>query len=120
MSDIYARIFDDPEFQALQRRRSRLSWTLAAIMLTAYFSFILVIAFAPGLFAVPLGPDTVITWGIPIGVSIIVLGFVLTGIYVYRANGEFDRDNAVIVQRLDLDASPGHSAIQGNGPSAGR
>lgn len=120
MSDPYTRIFDDPEFQALQRRRSRLSWVLAAIMLVAYFTFILVIAFAPELFAIPLGPDTVITWGIPIGVSIIVLGFALTGIYVYRANGEFDRDNAAIVARLDGEAPSDSGAAQGNGRRAGR
>ena len=100
MDELYQRIFDDPEFQALQRRRSRLSWTLAIVMLVAYYAFILVIAFHPGLFAVPLGANSVITWGIPIGVGIILLGFLLTGIYVQRANGVFDRDTAGIVRRL--------------------
>ncbi len=101
MDDLYEKIFNDAEFQALQRRRSRFSWTLAAIMLTAYYAFILVIAFAPRVFAIPLGPDTVITWGIPVGISIIVLGFILTAIYVHRANGEFDRDNEAIIKRLE-------------------
>ncbi|MEQ8230454.1 MAG: DUF485 domain-containing protein [Gammaproteobacteria bacterium] len=100
MDALYQKIFDDPEFQALQRRRSRLSWTLATIMLVVYYAFILVIAFRPALFAAPLGAGTVITWGIPIGVGIILLGFVLTGVYVYRANGEFDRTTAAIVRRL--------------------
>ncbi|MGE0483000.1 MAG: DUF485 domain-containing protein [Gammaproteobacteria bacterium] len=100
MNDIYQRIFDDPEFQALQRRRSRLVWCLSAVMLTTYFGFILVIAFAPTFFAVPLGADTVITRGIPIGVGIILLGLALTGIYVHRANGEFDATTAAIVRRL--------------------
>ncbi|MEQ8660653.1 MAG: DUF485 domain-containing protein [Gammaproteobacteria bacterium] len=100
MEALYQKIFDDPEFQALQRRRSRLSWVLALTMLTAYYAFILVIAFQPALFAAPLGADTVITWGIPIGVGIILLGFALTGIYVHRANGEFDRTTAAIVRRL--------------------
>jgi len=101
MDDLYEKIFEDAEFQALQRRRSRFSWTLAAIMLTAYYAFIGVIAFAPRVFAIPLGPNTVITWGIPAGVSIIVLGFILTAIYVHRANGEFDRDNKAIIKRLE-------------------
>ena len=100
MDDLYEKIFNDAEFQALQRRRSRFSWTLATIMLTAYYAFIGVIAFAPRVFAIPLGPDTVITWGIPVGVSIIVLGFILTAIYVHRASGEFDRDNDAIIKRL--------------------
>ena len=69
-------------------------------MLVSYFGFILVIAFAPGLLAVPLGSRTVVTWGIPIGVGIILLGFALTGLYVYRANGEFDGRIEAIVRRV--------------------
>jgi uncharacterized membrane protein (DUF485 family) len=103
MKDLYQRIFDDPEFRALQRRRSRLIWCLSAIMLITYFGFILVIAFAPGFFAVPLGEGTVVTRGIPIGVGIILLGLALTGIYVHRANGEFDAATAAIMRRLGED-----------------
>lgn len=101
MDELYEKIFADAEFQALQRRRSRFSWLLAGIMLVAYFGFILVIAFAPGALAVPMGDATVITWGIPIGVSIIVLGFILTGLYVHGANGELDTENERIVRRLE-------------------
>ncbi|PTT88398.1 DUF485 domain-containing protein, partial [Pseudomonas sp. HMWF031] len=38
------------------------------------------------------------TWGIPIGVGLIVSAFVLTGIYVRRANGEFDDLNNAILK----------------------
>lgn len=103
MKDLYARIFADAEFQALQRRRSRLSWALAGLMTAAFFGFILVVAFAPELLAVPLGPHTVVTWAIPVGVSVIVIGLLLTGVYVYYANGEFDRANAAIVRRLEQE-----------------
>jgi uncharacterized membrane protein (DUF485 family) len=34
---------------------------------------------------------TSVTRGIPLGIGVIVISFVLTGIYVWRANGEFDR-----------------------------
>lgn len=97
----YTALFSDPAFQALQRRRSRFSWLLSALMAGAYFAFILVIAFRPGLFAIPLSSHTVVTWGMPLGVGIIVLGFVLTGIYMYRANGEFDTEMERIIARLD-------------------
>ena len=100
MEDHYRNIFADPEFQEVQRRRSRFSWLLALCMLVSYFGFILVIAFAPGLLAIPLGSRTVVTWGIPIGVGIILLGFALTGLYVYRANGEFDGRIEAIVRRV--------------------
>ena len=40
------------------------------------------------------------TWGIPLGVGLILSAFVLTGIYVRRANGEFDRLNAEILREV--------------------
>ncbi|EIC81977.1 DUF485 domain-containing protein, partial [Serratia sp. M24T3] len=53
--------------------------------------FILLIAFAPNWLGTPLYTGTSVTRGIPIGVGLIVISFLLTGIYVWRANGEFDR-----------------------------
>ncbi len=58
-------------------------------MLAVYIGFILLIAFAPGWLGTPLNPNTSVTRGIPIGVGVIVISFVLTGIYIWRANGEF-------------------------------
>jgi uncharacterized membrane protein (DUF485 family) len=40
----------------------------------------------------------VVTLGIPIGVFIIVAAFVLTGIYVRRANSEFDSLTRQIIE----------------------
>ena len=91
MQDLYEKIYADDAFHELERKRGRFSWLLAAVVLTAYFGFILVIAFAPHIFARPIFPGRVVTWGIPSGVAVIVLGFLLTGVYVYRANREFDR-----------------------------
>ena len=45
-----------------------------------------------------VSPDSTITWGIPIGVGLIVSAFILTGIYVRRANGEFDDLNNAILK----------------------
>ena len=45
-----------------------------------------------------LSPDSSITWGIPIGVGLIVSAFILKGIYVRRANGEFDELNNAILK----------------------
>jgi uncharacterized membrane protein (DUF485 family) len=87
----YKRIEQNPKFKQLVAKRGRFAWLLASIMLGAYLAFILVIAFDPHLFAIPLRPGGVVTWGIPLGVGIIVLAFVLTGVYVQRANGQFDR-----------------------------
>ncbi len=79
----------DPRYRTLLRRRSRFAWLLTAIMLAIYFGYILLVAFRRDLLALPVG-DGVTTLGIPLGIGVILSGIVLTGIYVRRANREFD------------------------------
>lgn len=94
MDDDWVRkVENHPKYRELVKKRSRFGWSLAALMLIIYYAFILTIAFAPGFLATPLGSETVITVGIPIGLGVIISAFVLTGIYVWRANTEFDRIN---------------------------
>jgi len=80
----------DPNFQKLVSERSKFGWRLTIAMLVVYFSFILTIAFNPSALATPLSADAVTTVGIPVGIAIIIFAFSLTGIYVRRANSEFD------------------------------
>ena len=100
MQHFYRRIYADPDFHELERKRGRFSWLLASIVMLTYFSFILVIAFAPELFATPIIEGKIITWGIPVGLFVILLSFLLTGVYVYRANKEFDHITKDIVDRV--------------------
>ena len=95
----YDTIKSDPQFKELVAKRSRFAWTLAAAMLIIYFGFIFVIAFAPGLLAIKLGTG-VMTVGIPVGLAVIVSAFLLTGIYVSRANTTFDDMTNEIIGRL--------------------
>ncbi len=80
----------DERYQHLVHRRSRFGWLLTAIMLAIYFGYILTIAFRRDLLARPIG-DGVTSLGIPVGIGVILSGIVLTGIYVRRANREFDQ-----------------------------
>ncbi|TKD52367.1 DUF485 domain-containing protein [Sphingomonas baiyangensis] len=80
----------DPRYIALVRRRSRFTWGLSAVMLVGYFGFILAVAFAKPLLARPIAAGGVTSWGIAIGFGVILLAIVLTGIYVRRANRDFD------------------------------
>jgi uncharacterized membrane protein (DUF485 family) len=91
-------IRSNPAFAALERRRNAFAWALCALMLVIYYGFILLVAFAPGLLARPLFPGSVVTLGFPIGIGVIVAAIVLTGIYVWRANTEFDRLTREIVE----------------------
>jgi uncharacterized membrane protein (DUF485 family) len=90
-------IVSNPKYQHLRRTRLRYGWTLAVIMLLVYYSFIGVIAFDKELFALKLG-EGVMTWGIPVGFGVIVFSVLITGLYVRRANNEFDRLTREIVQ----------------------
>ncbi|MDD3343649.1 MAG: DUF485 domain-containing protein [Sulfurospirillaceae bacterium] len=87
--NIYDRVRANPKFTELVEKRSRFAWKLAIIMLVVYYAFILVIAFSPATFGHTIGSG-VTTIGMPIGLAIILIAFVLTGIYTQRANGEFD------------------------------
>ncbi len=91
-------ISSNPKYVELVRRRSSFAWQLAIAMLVIYYAFILIIAFAPSILGIPLGNGVVTTIGIPVGILIIVSAFVLTGIYVRRANTEFDELNRQILE----------------------
>ena len=91
-------VADDPAYQRLLAERSRFSWVLTTIMLTIFFGYILLIAFAPDLLARRIG-DSSTTVGIPIGIGVILCGILMTGIYVRRANSHFDPMIAEIVRR---------------------
>ena len=87
----------NPKYQELVRRRTSLAVTLSALMLAIYMGFILLVAYAPKFLATPLGGN-IMTIGIPIGLFVIVSAFVLTGIYVAKANSVFDPLTREIVQ----------------------
>jgi uncharacterized membrane protein (DUF485 family) len=82
-------VLRSPRFQELVRQRARFAWTLTIAMLVIYFGFILLVAFAKPLLATKIG-DGVTSLGIILGLGVIVSAFVLTGIYVQRANSRFD------------------------------
>ena len=83
-----ARIRTDSRFLELERKRNAFGWTLCAIMLAAYFAFILLVAFAGPVAATPIWG--VVTLAFPLWLGVIVLAIALTGIYVVKANGEYD------------------------------
>ena len=89
MDDRIARVRAHPAYRQLVTTRRRLAWTLSAIMLIAYFGYILLIAFDKALLAMPIG-NGVITLGMPIGFGLILLGVALTAYYVRVANRDHD------------------------------
>jgi len=100
-SEVYYRIRNNPRYRSEMAKRSKLSWSLAVLVLAIFYGFILVVAFAPGLLAKPLFDGSTTTIGIPIGVGIITFFWLLTGYYVQRANREFDVANVEIIQEAE-------------------
>ena len=91
-------IRNNPKFKELVAKRNAFAWTLSVIMLAIYFGFILIIAFNKAWLGTLLSTAGVTTIGFPIGVAVILSAIIMTGIYVYRANGEFDEMNRQIIE----------------------
>ena len=83
------KIQSHPKYRELRTTRNRLGIFLTVLMLVVYYGYIALIAFDKSFLAQPIGQG-VTSLGIPIGMGVIVFTIVITGIYVRRANGEFD------------------------------
>ena len=89
-SELTQRIENNAQYQHLIKTRNALGWRLTLVVFAAYYGFILVVAFDKQLFATSLAAGMTTTWGIPLGIGIILLTVVLTAVYVRKANSEFD------------------------------
>jgi uncharacterized membrane protein (DUF485 family) len=92
------KIKNDPDFQKLVKERTRIIIILTLVELVVYYGFILLVAFNKEFLAQKLG-EGITTIGIPIGIGVIVISFLLTGIYVYIANKDFDELTEKIKQK---------------------
>jgi uncharacterized membrane protein (DUF485 family) len=89
------RIEGDPNYVKLVAERKSFGWTLAIITLIIYYGYIAIVAFFPSVIATPLFGT--VTIGIVLGVAIILVSILLTGIYVLRANSQYDDLNNAII-----------------------
>jgi uncharacterized membrane protein (DUF485 family) len=96
----YHKIAENPKFKELVSARTSFAWTLSLIMLAVYQAFILLVAYEPGFLAKPLWAGSTATIGIPIGIGVIIFAFIVTGIYVSRANSRFDDLTRELVQEV--------------------
>ena len=94
------RILQNPKFKEMVRRKSNLSWTLTAIMLFVYGGFMLLGGYNKE-FLLSSISGGVTTWGIPLGLGIIVLSFILCAVYASIANSKLDQLNEEAMREVE-------------------
>ena len=94
------RILHNPKFKEMVRRKSNLSWTLTAIMLFVYVGFMLLVGYNKE-FLLSSISGGVTTWGIPLGLGIIVLSFILCAVYASIANSKLDQLNEEAMREVE-------------------
>lgn len=101
--EIYTKVRNNPRYVELVKKRSSFAWKLSFVIFIVYYTFIMIIAFNPTILGNTIG-NGVTTIGMPIGLAIIFLCFLLTGIYTRRANKEFDKLTDEIKEDIRFDA----------------
>ena len=99
-SEMYEHMRNNPKFQKLVARRGRFAWTLAIIVLAMFYGFVMLVAFKPAVLGRPIFTGGMLTIGVAVELFMFIFFWVLTAVYVIRANGEFDE----LTQDLIKDA----------------
>lgn len=86
----HERIRNSPYFRALTSGRNRFAVRLSSILLTLYFGYMALAAFAGDVLAKPVWNGSGLTLGIALALGMLLLAFILTGLYVRYANRHFD------------------------------
>jgi uncharacterized membrane protein (DUF485 family) len=89
-SETYQRIQKNPKFMELVRRRQGFALALSSIVLLAYYGLMMTVAFKPAWLATPVREGATTTVGVPLIAGLFVLSWLLMGLYVRRANNDFD------------------------------
>ncbi len=81
-------VLENPDFKKLMRKKTSVSVGLTLATMAVYFGFIFLVAFDKSFLAKKVTEN--ITLGIPIGIGVIAVTCVFTGIYVLWANRKYD------------------------------
>ena len=93
-------ILEDPEFLKLVRQKNSISAILTVVQLVLYFGFIALIAYNKPYLGTKMSATSPITVGIPIAVGVIILSWILTGIYIWWANNKYDVMVKAVKERM--------------------
>jgi uncharacterized membrane protein (DUF485 family) len=102
VEEAYNKIAVSAQFNELVRKRNRFAFTLSAIVLIVYYTFVLFAATSGAGFATPVAQGSAVVVGLLIGWGIQIFSFVMTGVYVNRANSQFDAMTKAAVREAGL------------------
>jgi cation/acetate symporter len=102
-AEVYERIRKNPKFDELVNKRSRFAWTLAITVLVIFYGFVMVVAFSPAGLGLPISEGSMITFGVCANLFMFVFFWLLTAVYVRRANTEFDALTQEVVHAAWLE-----------------
>ncbi|KQY11667.1 hypothetical protein ASD28_03210 [Massilia sp. Root133] len=105
--DIVQRVKADPNYQKLVKSRSSYGWLLTWAVMIVYYGFTLLNAFDKQFMASKIGAG-VMSWGVPLGLFVILFTVAVTGIYVRRANSEFD----ALTDAIQRNAASGKDKVR--------
>lgn len=109
--DVVRRVKNDPNYHKLVKTRSRYGWMLTWAVMIVYYGFTCLNAFDKEFMGARIG-DGVMSWGVPLGLFVILFTVVVTGIYVRRANSEFDALTDAIKRNAAGDNGSGAAPTQ--------
>jgi uncharacterized membrane protein (DUF485 family) len=92
-------LLDDPDFKELVRSKNRISFWLTAVTMLTFYGFVTLLAWNSDFLAQKWSGS--INRGIPMGIGVIVLSWIFTGIYVRWANTRYDALVARVKSKLE-------------------
>ena len=98
-SEIYERMRVNPKFQELVAKRGRFAWTLSIVVLVLFYGFVLMVAYNPSTLGQPVSDGSMLTVGGAAELFLFVLFWVLSALYVRRANTEFDNLTQEVIKQ---------------------
>lgn len=98
MKDKYQVVLESSLFKKFVVKKWTISIVLTILMMSAYFGFILTIAYDKKFFSQMIADH--VTLAIPVGIGLIVFAWLMTGIYTYWANNYYDKEVEEIKKEL--------------------
>jgi len=99
---LHVQLLMNPDYQRLRLRIRLYRRRMAMVIAGCYFLFLLTCVGAPELLFTPVSQSNPTPWLIPLSVFLILLQFLVTGIYVKQMNTVFDEEMKTLRREVGL------------------